>query len=208
MGKTAQGAVWLTADRLSPVRLLAVLAQHRGRRRRPLPAPVHRSAAGRDRPAGSAGRRRDQRGQEDPGHRGHRPGPRPADADAGRRNRAAARSRKARRPRRCPRITVPAARTGGRHPGRSACSRMAGLAASNGEARRLIRGGGARVNDAAVTEEGADDHRGRCCATARSNCRPGASSTGWSACNSTQCRQNNAARNNSRGGECGGNLPG
>jgi tyrosyl-tRNA synthetase len=31
---------------------------------------------------------------------------------------------------------------------------MAGLAASNGEARRLIRGGGARVNDAPVTEEG------------------------------------------------------
>ncbi len=32
---------------------------------------------------------------------------------------------------------------------------MAGLAASNGEARRLIRGGGARVNDAAITDEGA-----------------------------------------------------
>jgi tyrosyl-tRNA synthetase len=31
---------------------------------------------------------------------------------------------------------------------------MAGLAASNGEARRLIRGGGARVNDTPVTEEG------------------------------------------------------
>jgi len=31
---------------------------------------------------------------------------------------------------------------------------QAGLAASNGEARRLIRGGGARVNDAPVTEEG------------------------------------------------------
>ena len=31
---------------------------------------------------------------------------------------------------------------------------MAGLAASNGEARRLIRGGGARVNDVPVTEEG------------------------------------------------------
>ena len=29
----------------------------------------------------------------------------------------------------------------------------AGLAASNGEARRLIRGGGARVNDAPITEE-------------------------------------------------------
>jgi tyrosyl-tRNA synthetase len=31
---------------------------------------------------------------------------------------------------------------------------QAGLAASNAEARRLIRGGGARVNDVAVTEEG------------------------------------------------------
>ena len=31
---------------------------------------------------------------------------------------------------------------------------LAGLVASNGEARRLIRGGGARVNDTAVTEEG------------------------------------------------------
>ncbi|MEO9191792.1 MAG: tyrosine--tRNA ligase [Acetobacteraceae bacterium] len=30
---------------------------------------------------------------------------------------------------------------------------LAGLAASNGEARRLIRGGGARVNDATVTDE-------------------------------------------------------
>ena len=30
---------------------------------------------------------------------------------------------------------------------------LAGLAASNGEARRLIRGGGARVNDDAVTDE-------------------------------------------------------
>jgi tyrosyl-tRNA synthetase len=31
---------------------------------------------------------------------------------------------------------------------------QAGLVASNGESRRLIRGGGARVNDVAVTEEG------------------------------------------------------
>jgi tyrosyl-tRNA synthetase len=31
---------------------------------------------------------------------------------------------------------------------------LAGLAASNAEARRLIRGGGAKVNDVAVTEEG------------------------------------------------------
>jgi tyrosyl-tRNA synthetase len=32
--------------------------------------------------------------------------------------------------------------------------RRAGLAASNGEARRLIRGGGARINDSVVTDEG------------------------------------------------------
>jgi tyrosyl-tRNA synthetase len=32
---------------------------------------------------------------------------------------------------------------------------LAGLAASNGEARRLIRGGGARVNDAAISDEAA-----------------------------------------------------
>jgi tyrosyl-tRNA synthetase len=31
--------------------------------------------------------------------------------------------------------------------------REAGLAASNGEARRLIRGGGARLNDAAIADE-------------------------------------------------------
>ena len=31
---------------------------------------------------------------------------------------------------------------------------IAGLAASNGEARRLIRGGGARINDVPVTDEG------------------------------------------------------
>ena len=31
--------------------------------------------------------------------------------------------------------------------------REAGLAASNGEARRLIKGGGARANDAAIAEE-------------------------------------------------------
>ena len=43
MGKTAQGAVWLTADRILVIRLLAVLAQHGGCGCRPLLAPVHRS---------------------------------------------------------------------------------------------------------------------------------------------------------------------
>ena len=37
------------------LRLLAVLAQHRGCRRRPLPAAVHAAAARRDRPAGALG---------------------------------------------------------------------------------------------------------------------------------------------------------
>jgi tyrosyl-tRNA synthetase len=32
-------------------------------------------------------------------------------------------------------------------------SALAGLAASNGEARRLIRGGGARINDTAIANE-------------------------------------------------------
>ena len=31
--------------------------------------------------------------------------------------------------------------------------KLAGLVASNGEARRLIKGGGARINDTAVTDE-------------------------------------------------------
>ena len=70
------------------VRLLAVLAQHRGRRCRPLPAPVHRPAAGRDRAAGSARRRRDQRGEEDPGDRGDRAAARRRRGGRGRRNRA------------------------------------------------------------------------------------------------------------------------
>ena len=65
-----------TRDRLLALRVLAVLAQHRGRRCRPLPAPVHRSAAGRDRSPRSAGRGRDQRGEEDPRDRSHAPGAR------------------------------------------------------------------------------------------------------------------------------------
>ena len=52
------------------LRLLAVLAQRRRRRRRPVPAPVHRAAARRDRAARGARRRGAQRRQEDPGRRG------------------------------------------------------------------------------------------------------------------------------------------
>ena len=49
MGKTAKGAVWLNADLRLALRVLAVLAEHRGRRRRPLPQALHRAAARRDR---------------------------------------------------------------------------------------------------------------------------------------------------------------
>ena len=56
MGKTAAGAVWLNADLDEPLRLLAILAQHRGRRRRALPQAVHGPAARRDRQARRAQR--------------------------------------------------------------------------------------------------------------------------------------------------------
>ena len=49
MGKTAAGAVWARCRHAEPVRLLAVLAQHRGRRCRALPQAVHPAADGRDR---------------------------------------------------------------------------------------------------------------------------------------------------------------
>ena len=42
---------------------------------------------------------------------------------------------------------------GGGHPGVPAVRPSPAWPQSNGEARRLIRGGGARVNDAAVTDE-------------------------------------------------------
>ena len=45
MGKTAAGAVWLNRRPREPLRLLAILAQHRGRRRGAVPKTVHRAAA-------------------------------------------------------------------------------------------------------------------------------------------------------------------
>ena len=52
-----------------------------------------------------------------------------------------------------PSVTVPEGELGAGIPAFRLFA-MAGLAASNGEARRLIRGGGARVNDAPVADEG------------------------------------------------------
>ena len=101
MGKTAAGAVWLDASMLAALRLLAVLAQQRGRRRRPLPQAVHPAAARRDRAARGARRRRDQRGEEDPRQRGDRAAARARGGRSGRRDRATRPSRKARSPSRC-----------------------------------------------------------------------------------------------------------
>ena len=56
----------------------------------------------------------------------------------------------------------------------------AGLVASTGEARRQIKGGGLRVNDAAVTDERATIGRGR-------PCRREASSNSRSAARSMSC---------------------
>ncbi|HQT46725.1 MAG: tyrosine--tRNA ligase [Acidocella sp. 20-63-7] len=52
-----------------------------------------------------------------------------------------------------PSVEVPAAEFGAGQPAFALFVR-AGLAASNGEARRLIRGGGARLNDVVIAEEG------------------------------------------------------
>ena len=77
MGKTAAGAVWLNADLREPLRLLAILAQHRGRRRRRFLKLFTDAAARRDRAARGAQGRGDQRGEEGARHRGDRAGARP-----------------------------------------------------------------------------------------------------------------------------------
>ena len=135
------------------LRLLAVLAQHRGRRRRPLPAPVHRPAAGRDRPAGGAGRRR----RSTRPRRCWRPR-RPrlahgaeAAADAAETARLAFEEGEAADT--LPGVDVPRAELEAGIPAFRLFA-LAGLAGSNGEARRLIRGGGARINDMPVKDEG------------------------------------------------------
>ena len=73
-----------------------------------------------------------------------------AAAEAGRRDRAHAPSRKARSPRRLPTVEVPRAELEAGLGVLTAFAEKTGLVASNGEARRQIKGGGLRVNDAAV----------------------------------------------------------
>ena len=154
MGKTAAGAVWLNADLVSPydywqywrntedadvVRFLKLFTM--------LPLDEIAQLAR----AQGAG---DQRGEEDARHRGDRAGARPRRPPM----QAAETARKTfeegtlagsladRRDR--------ARRTRARASACSSPSReKAGLVASNGEARRQIKAGGLKVNDATVTDE-------------------------------------------------------
>ncbi len=158
MGKTAQGAVWLNEDRLSALRLLAVLAQRRRRRRRPVSPAVHRAAAARDRAPGEARGGRAERGQESSW---------PIEATRLCRGEAAATAaaeaaRAVFEPKtwQCGRGIGQLPTTDDRSRGSwakasrwSSCSGGSGSVPSNSEARRLIRGGGARLNERKVEDE-------------------------------------------------------
>ena len=144
MGKTAAGAVWLDADAAHTLRVLAVLAQHRGRRCRPLPAAVHRAAAGRDRPARApwTGAERNEAKKVlafEATRLCH-------GVEAAEQAAAAARAvfeGGAEGVEGLPVVTCDAARLRGGLPVIELLF-VAGLAGSNSEARRLVRGGGAR----------------------------------------------------------------
>ena len=153
MGKTAAGAVWLNADML-PVydywqfwrntedgdveRFLKLFTT--------LPLDEIARLAALQGPG-------DQRGEEGARHRGDRAAAWPRGGRAGRRHRAHdLRGRRARREpadgrnRRAPNWTTGLGVL-------SAFAEKTGLVASNGEARRQIKGGGLKVNDATVTDE-------------------------------------------------------
>ena len=151
MGKTAAGAVWLNEDMLSVYDYWQFWRNTEDARRRPVPAPVHDDAARRDRAGSkrSAARRSTRR------RRCWRPRRPPCCMAAPRpkvRPRPRARpSRKASRPIRCP----PSKSTAASSIGIGVLSAFvrAGLVASTGEARRQIKGGGLRLNDAPLTDE-------------------------------------------------------
>ena len=136
---------------VQPIRFLAILAQRRGCRRRQVPQAVHDPADGRDRAAGRARRRRDQRGQE--GARDRSDG---ASAWTGRRALAAETARKTFEEGAAA-ATLPTVRISAEEfkhgVGILQAFVAVNLVASNGEARRQIKGGGLRVNDAVVTDD-------------------------------------------------------
>ena len=134
--------------------VLAVLAEHRRRRRGPLPQAVHRAAARRDRPARRAAGSEVNEAKKVLA----------TEATALLHGRAAA-EEAAEAARRTfeegtladalPTITLPAGELAAGI-GVLALFVRAGLVASNGEARRQIRGGGLRVNDQALADETAN----------------------------------------------------
>ncbi len=134
------------------LRLLAVLAQHRRRRRLALPEALHDAADGRGRPPVGARRPGGQRGQEDPGDRGDRDPARPPRVP----NRQPETARKTFEEgglaENLPSVEVPAAELDAGI-GLLSLIVRAGLAASNGEARRHVQGGAVRINDQAVSDE-------------------------------------------------------
>ena len=149
MGKTAAGAVWLNADAAAALRLLAILAEHPGRRRRQVPAPVHRPAARRDRAARSAARaarstrpRRSSPTKRPRWRMAARPPTTPPKPRAGP-------SRRAR-----PARSLPTLQVDGDQIGIVDALTVLGFAASNGEARRKIAEGAVRLNGEVISDPG------------------------------------------------------
>lgn len=152
MGKTAEGAVWLTADRLLPYEYWQFW-------RNTEDADVGRFLRlFTDLPVGEIARLEALGGAEI--NQAKKILANEATALAHGRDAADGVAETARRafeqgeaPNTLPSIDIPAAELSAGIPAFRLFA-LAGLATSNGEARRLIRGGGARVNDVAVTDEG------------------------------------------------------
>ncbi len=154
MGKTASGAIWLNADMLGALRFLAVLAQHRRCRCRPLPQALHRASARGMRPPRRPRRRRDQRGQDHPRERRDHALPR----------RRGRRRRRSHRPR---------GLRGGRHRRRSAPPRS--RPRRGARARHLHRATAGEIRPRRLGQGSkAPDRRGRCAPRRRprERCRP------------------------------------
>ncbi len=136
-----------------PLRLLADVAQHRGRRRRPVPEAVHRAAAGRDRAAGGAAA----------APRSTRPRrcwptkPPPCCTAPRRRRRRPAAAKAAFEEGRLsddlPTVEIPAGEMAAMS--NTALMVAAGFASSNGDARRQIAGGAFRINGVKVADANA-----------------------------------------------------
>ena len=152
MGKSAQGAVWLNAERLSPYDYWQFWRNTEDADVGRFLRLYHRIAARRDRAARKSRRRRDQRGEKGAGDRGDRARAWARGGRSRRRDRARGVRGPARSAATLPQIAVPRDALERGMPAFELFAR-AGLAASNSEARRLIKGGGARINDKLVSGE-------------------------------------------------------